>query len=131
MRRAEKSLTEGSKMFVAAIGNARAEEVCRESSVHSRSENISVVIAAEICDATDPILDVIRDRCASAVQAEAVPTPRTGIFTYVRIAGKNIQLWRFLRVRNPSAQGKKSQETHHYPQFHKPSSSLNCLRAPA
>jgi hypothetical protein len=34
-------------------------------------------------------------------------------------------------VRNSSAERKKSQRTHHNPQFHKPSSSLNCLRDPA
>src|SRR5580704_1949787 len=107
VRYSEESFGKRRKVSVAAIGNTRAEEVSRECSVDFGAQNISVVIAAEIRDATDPILDVIRHRCASAVQAEAVPTPRDGIFTHVRIPGEHINLWRFLRVRNPSAQGKK------------------------
>src|SRR5579859_3676265 len=131
MRHAEKRFSERRNAPVAAVRNARTEKIGRESAVNAGPQNISVVIAAEICNGAHPILNVVCQRCASTIQAETVHTGSARIFANVGISREDIHFGSFLSVDASHTERKKTEQRHSYPQFHKPSISLNCPRAPA
>src|SRR5208282_2451550 len=67
MRPAEKSFDERRNTSVAVVRNPGTKDIRGECSIHASPQNISVVISAEISHRAQPVLDVIRERRASAV----------------------------------------------------------------
>ena len=84
------------------IGNARAEEVRGESPINTAAENVGAVIAAKIRNSAQPIIDIVGDRSAAAIQANAVRIGGGWIGTNVRVSRENIDGFALLRLRtNP------------------------------
>jgi len=100
MRDAKKSLRKRGEAFVVAIRNARAEKISGNGAVNARAENVVGMIAAEISDAAEPVLRVIRNGRTAAVKIKTANAGRAGIVAEIGISDEDIEFWHILRGRN-------------------------------
>jgi len=90
VRGAEKCFREGMNAPYVAQINARAKEIRRGRAAGAGIKKVQVGVAAEISDGAQPRTELVIDRCASAIEAEAVGPGGAGIGPHIRIAGENI-----------------------------------------
>ena len=88
VRHAEQDLSKRRDPPEMPIGNARAEEIPEKRAIYVRAQNVSIVIAAEIGDSTEPTVDVICDGSAAAVKVETAAARSAGTIANVGIARK-------------------------------------------
>ncbi len=112
VRDTKKSLRKRREAFMVAIGNPRAEEIRGNSAVNARAENVVGMIAAEISDAAEPVVCVVRDGGAATVKIKTTYAGRAGIIAEIRISDEDVEL-RYVLGGRDRRDGKHCEQAHY------------------
>src|SRR5437762_4186464 len=114
VRNTEERLCKRSEARMPPVRNARTEKIGRQGAVDSRTENVISVIAAEIGDAAEPIVDLVGSRSAAAVKIETVHARSAWIVAKIGIADEDVEFRPTLLLRGRHRRDGKHCEQAHY-----------------
>src|SRR5262245_51001248 len=106
---AEEHLAKGRDAVPVAVRNPRTKKISGQREVQASVQNVAVMISAEIGDATQPVIHIVRNGSAAAVEIEILcPIP-----PIKGIPGKDIHFGMILGLGHPGQQREKRKQRHH------------------